>query len=92
MRQNPPLPFQPEFWLVAQHNPADVSQLNDVKGFITALPTNWTEGENVKFAFPTALVADNGFPASTLPGEPSNAVQVGRLDAASKPDPAKEHA
>jgi phospholipase D1/2 len=71
-----PMPFQPEFWTAPQHNPAAVKQLSGIKGFITALPIHWTEGENVRFEFPTALVADNGLPQGTLPdalSSPSNA-------------------
>lgn len=39
--------------------PSRIDQLEKIKGFITALPIHWTEDENVKFDFPTALVADN---------------------------------
>lgn len=39
--------------------PSGIDKLEKIKGFITALPIHWTEGENVKFDFPTALVADN---------------------------------
>ena len=76
-----PMPFQPEFWLKPQHDATGVNQLGTIKGFITALPIHWTEGEYVKFAFPTALVADNELPARKSPDEsPSEAVLVGQLD------------
>lgn len=79
-----PMPFQPEFWAHPQHNPAGVGQLNGIKGFITALPIHWTENENVKFEFPTSLVADRGLPINTPLDRPSsNEVRLSRLDAAS---------
>src|SRR5690606_20124912 len=55
-----PLPFQPEFWSASRHTPAGLDRLHTIKGFITALPIHWTKGENIKFDYPTALVADNG--------------------------------
>lgn len=61
-----PMPFQPEFWVAPQQNPAGITQLNGIKGFITALPIHWTENENVRFEFPTALVAENTLPQGTL--------------------------
>ncbi|WP_230970311.1 phospholipase D-like domain-containing protein [Nitrogeniibacter aestuarii] len=54
-----PLPFQSEFWGKPRYNPTAVAGLNDIKGFITALPVHWTEGENIKFVFPTSLVVQN---------------------------------
>jgi len=54
-----PMPFQSEFWAMLRQIPSRIDQLEKIKGFITALPIHWTEDENVKFDFPTALVADN---------------------------------
>ncbi|MDB5802372.1 MAG: Phospholipase D/Transphosphatidylase [Rhodocyclales bacterium] len=54
-----PLPFQSEFWSLARHNTSAVNQLESIRGFITALPIHWTENENIKFDYPTALVAEN---------------------------------
>jgi len=54
-----PLPFQDEFWTQSRHDSAGVSQLKQVKGFIAAFPVEWIKGENVRFEYPTALVADN---------------------------------
>lgn len=56
------LPFQPEFWSSPQHTKEGTTQLDGIKGFITALPIHWTENENVKFAYPTSLVAENDRP------------------------------
>lgn len=50
------LPFEPEFWDAPQHDPKGVAQLESIRGFITALPIHWIEGENVRFDFPTSLV------------------------------------
>lgn len=54
-----PLPFEPEFWSAPQHNPKGVGKLDSIKGFITALPVHWLQGENVRFEFPTDLVVKN---------------------------------
>jgi hypothetical protein len=50
--------LQAEFWDKPQHNAEGVAGLDQIKGFITALPIEWTKGENVRFEYPTALVAD----------------------------------
>ncbi len=63
------MPFQPEFWNRSQHAKA-ASQLDQVKGFITALPIYWTKGENNRFEYPTPLVTDNMLPASADPNMP----------------------
>lgn len=53
-----PLPPQSEFWTEPRYTSA-VAQLEQVKGFITALPVKWTKGENIWVRYPTALVAEN---------------------------------
>lgn len=65
------LPFEPEFWEAPQQNKAGVAQLASIKGFFTALPVHWLQGENVRFDYPTEMVADN----ELLPqqGGPENA-------------------
>jgi phospholipase D1/2 len=63
-----PMPFQPEFWDRPQHAKA-CTQLDQVKGFITALPIYWTKGENNRFEYPTPLVTDNMLPVSAEPNE-----------------------
>lgn len=37
-----PLPAETAFWKEARHNPQGVGQLENVQGFITALPIHWT--------------------------------------------------
>lgn len=56
---NSPLPPQTQFWSKPRHTKA-VAQLDQIKGFITALPAKWTKGENIWIKYPTAIVADNG--------------------------------
>jgi phospholipase D1/2 len=53
------LPPQRAFWASPQYKKA-VAQLEQVKGLITALPTEWTRAENIWIKLPTAIVADNG--------------------------------
>jgi phospholipase D1/2 len=53
-----PMPPQSEFWNKPRYTAA-VAQLEQVKGFITALPVKWTKGENIWVRYPTALVAEN---------------------------------
>ncbi len=60
-----PLPFQDQFWSKARHDPDAASELKQVKGFIAAYPVEWIKGENVRFGYPTALVADNEPPTDT---------------------------
>jgi phospholipase D1/2 len=50
-----PLPCQDEFWK-APRFAADASNLTSLKGFITALPVEWTRGENNRIPYPTALL------------------------------------
>ncbi len=52
------LPSQEEFWDKPQYNSA-VKELNKVKGFITALPVEWTRGENILIRYPTAIIVNN---------------------------------
>ena len=65
-----PMPFQSEFWSTPRHDPAGVGKLNNIKGFISALPTHWTEGEYNKIPFPTALIVENDPTKSGLHGHP----------------------
>lgn len=54
-----PMPFEPKFWDTPQADPYGVQKLAAIQGFITALPTYWLQGENVRFEFPGALVVRN---------------------------------
>jgi phospholipase D1/2 len=62
-----PLPFQAEFWDKPRHDSKAVAKLDSLRGFITALPIHWTEGENIRFAYPTAIVVMNDKPSTTSP-------------------------
>ena len=75
-----PLPFQPEFWAMQRHNPAGIDQLKKIQGFITALPIHWTENENVKFDYPTALVAGNDQQSKEVDDNLEQTVLVGRSE------------
>ena len=59
-----PMPFDPKFWDKPQHDSDAAAKLSQIKGFITALPIMWSKGENNRFEFPTALVADADLPES----------------------------
>lgn len=67
-----PLPCQEEFWTAGA--PAvsveALKGLQGVKGFITALPTKWTEGENLRIPYPTALIVHNDLNAPLDGGRP----------------------
>lgn len=52
------MPFDPAFWQSPLLQ-TSVGELGKIKGYITALPVDWTRGENLKIAFPTPLVAKN---------------------------------
>lgn len=75
-----PMPFQAEFWDTPQHNAEGVAGLNQIKGFITALPIEWTKGENVRFEYPTALVADRE-ELPSMNSSPSSIAQNTKSDA-----------
>lgn len=81
-----PMPFQPEFWSSSRHSPAGVGQLDKIKGFFTALPIHWTKGENIKFAYPTALVAGNEQKDSGAEGANEQVTRAGRIDSAPGPE------
>jgi len=75
------LPFENEFWNVPQHNSAKAAQLETIKGFITALPTHWLQGENVRFEFPTDLVVKNEAPQRP---ELKTEIQIGEAETLGK--------
>lgn len=64
---NGPMPFQEAFWKTTQFKADAVSQLEAIKGFITALPIRWTEGENNNLGYHIALVAINDVPLPRYP-------------------------
>ncbi len=67
VKQKQPMPFEAAFWKAPQHNAPAAEQLAQVKGFITALPIQWTKGENNNFGYHTALMVQNDKPTNRLP-------------------------
>lgn len=67
IKQTQPMPFETAFWKVPQSNTSAVNKLTQVKGFITALPIEWTKDENNNFGYHTALVVQNDKPVNPLP-------------------------
>lgn len=61
-----PLPAEAAFWSQARHSPEGVGQLDNIQGFIAALPIHWTEGENNRFPYPSSLVTQNDMPSGAL--------------------------
>jgi phospholipase D1/2 len=61
-----PMPFEASFWTSPQFNVTAAAKLNDVKGFITLLPIEWTKGENNNLGYPTELVGENKTNANPL--------------------------
>ena len=71
-----PLPYEERFWTdAANRRPAD-HQLDQVRGFITALPTRWTRGENIHIRFPTSLIVQNDPPGSAASTETAVATTI----------------
>jgi phospholipase D1/2 len=68
-----PLPFQSDFWLLPTAEMDSVNGLESVKGFITALPIHWTEGENNRIPFPSALLTQNDI----KPMQPAAGIEAG---------------
>lgn len=65
-RLRSPLPYEERFW--TQKRPSiDTAGLEQVRGFITALPIEWTRGENVRIQFPTSLIV-HADPKPRTPG------------------------
>lgn len=55
-----PMPFEDEFWTAPRHTAA-ASELEKVKGFITALPIEWTTEENVRILYPSGIIVHNKY-------------------------------
>jgi len=53
-----PLPYQKEFWSEQRHT-KEAENLQQIKGFFTAMPIHWTRGENIAIKFPTAIIVKN---------------------------------
>jgi phospholipase D1/2 len=66
-----PMPFEDRFWQSAQFEADKVKGLDSIKGFICALPIDWSRGEYNRFSFPSMLVVDAG-PMPGAEARPSN--------------------
>lgn len=51
-----PMPFEPEFWKTPQYMGNSLPRLSQIRGFITAYPIKWTEGEDNNMKFHHALM------------------------------------
>jgi phospholipase D1/2 len=55
-----PMPFEKEFWLQRRFHKESATKLKaGIKGFITLLPIDWTNGENNNMNYAISLVAKN---------------------------------
>jgi phospholipase D1/2 len=70
------MPFEASFWISSQFNATAAAKLNEVKGFITLLPIEWTKGENNNLGYPSALVVENKTNANPLQPE----TKIGQAD------------
>lgn len=52
------MPFDDEFWSKPRHM-AGASKLTEVRGFLVALPIDWTRNENNNLGYAISLVAEN---------------------------------
>lgn len=68
------MPSQAEFWGKSQSKKDGVAELQEVKGFITALPVRWAEQENLDFKLPTAILVKNDAPSSDVTNPEPKAV------------------
>ena len=58
-----PMPYEERFWQTNSSSPPNAfAQPTGVKGFITALPTNWTRGEQNDSGLNLTILADVGQP------------------------------
>ncbi len=58
------MPFESEFWKAPQYRVHSIPRLSQIRGFITAYPTKWTEDEDNNMRFHHALMTQS------VPGEP----------------------
>ncbi|WP_300730061.1 phospholipase D-like domain-containing protein, partial [Pseudomonas sp.] len=58
------MPFEPEFWKAPQYRVDSLPRLSQIRGFITAYPTKWTEDEDNNMQFHHALMTQS------VPGKP----------------------
>lgn len=70
------MPFQEKFWARPQHFVAGQSGLEEIRGFISMLPIEWTAGENNNLGYHSALVASKitATPRFKIDGETGNVI------------------
>jgi phospholipase D1/2 len=73
-----PMPFDNDFWTAKRHQPA-ASELKNIKGYITLLPWNWTEGEDNNSYYHSALFVNN----TTKPANSNETVKTETIKMAS---------
>jgi phospholipase D1/2 len=71
-----PMPSQSLFWQKPQFMAKGVADLDQIKGFITALPIHWAEKENLDFKLPTAILVDNRVPGGEMPAHETRTVMM----------------
>jgi phospholipase D1/2 len=54
------MPFEEPFWQSPQFEADSTKALESLKGFICALPVEWSAGEHNRFDYPSMLVVDAG--------------------------------
>lgn len=79
-----PMPNQEAFWAQARHTEA-AAKLEQVKGYITALPYRWTEGENNRIPYPSALLVRNDPAKRPVPSGASGESSLALADGAPVP-------
>ena len=71
------MPFESEFWKAPPYNTAQVKRLEDIRGFITTYPVNWTGGENNNMRYHMALVTQHEQNKSVItPARPADLILV----------------
>ena len=78
------MPFEARFWETARHIKETAGKLDQIKGFITALPVNWTGGENIHFDYSSALLVNNEV-KDPSPSEAQPSTQVVKADSKNRP-------
>jgi phospholipase D1/2 len=68
------MPFEESFWSEKRFDAAAARMLDQVKGFITLFPVDWTRGENNNMNYAMALVALNDAKMKAMPQEPETKI------------------
>lgn len=65
------MPFEEKFWSQARFNEIAANKLDEIKGFITLLPIEWTKKENNNMRYHTGLVVKNEATEKNMPQQNS---------------------